>query len=437
MLLGAAVMIALVRHRGDDAGLIVVPADAPDAGGLADRRARAVGGDQKIRRNRIAVGELHIDAIRAVLQSSPQRRREARRRLPSPARPAPRPAPDSRSCARTARPARPRRRTSDSVGRIASCKLGIGDHHVEDRLRAVRDLVPDADGLEQPPRRRRDRRGARVARMALAQRRIGDRDLERYRRAPGAARWPAPARQSRRRRSAHRRARRDSVCGLALSFAMAEVYHCTAIKVPAMSAVHDLLTILDLEQLEVNLFRGRSPQTGWQRVFGGQVIGQALVAATPHRRGRAAAFAARLFPAGRRPEGADHLRGRPHPRRQELHHPARRRASSMASAIFSMSVSFHNDEPGLDHQMTMPDVPHPDAAAERRRDQAEDPAGAAGGGAALLRARSGRSNCGRSISAATAASGRRTTASISGCAPPRRCRTIRRSIAARWPMPRT
>src|SRR5258707_5733913 len=45
------------------------------------------------------------------------------------------------------------------------------------------------------------------------------------------------------------------------------------------SAVQELLTILDLEQLEVNLFRGRSPQVGWQRVFGGQVIGQALVAA--------------------------------------------------------------------------------------------------------------------------------------------------------------
>ena len=39
------------------------------------------------------------------------------------------------------------------------------------------------------------------------------------------------------------------------------------------------LDILDLEPLEVNLFRGRSPQVGWQRVFGGQVIGQALVAA--------------------------------------------------------------------------------------------------------------------------------------------------------------
>src|SRR5215813_12997742 len=45
------------------------------------------------------------------------------------------------------------------------------------------------------------------------------------------------------------------------------------------SAVTDLLATLDLEPIEVNLFRGRSPQVGWQRVFGGQVIGQALVAA--------------------------------------------------------------------------------------------------------------------------------------------------------------
>src|SRR3981081_2300292 len=45
------------------------------------------------------------------------------------------------------------------------------------------------------------------------------------------------------------------------------------------SAVRELLDILDLEPLEVNLFRGRSPQSRWQRVFGGQVIGQALVAA--------------------------------------------------------------------------------------------------------------------------------------------------------------
>jgi acyl-CoA thioesterase-2 len=44
-------------------------------------------------------------------------------------------------------------------------------------------------------------------------------------------------------------------------------------------AVDRLLEILDLEDLEVNVFRGRSPQEKRQRVFGGQVAGQALVAA--------------------------------------------------------------------------------------------------------------------------------------------------------------
>ena len=48
-------------------------------------------------------------------------------------------------------------------------------------------------------------------------------------------------------------------------------------KNPAMDT---LLETLDLERLEARLFRGKSPQVGWQRVFGGQVIGQALVAAT-------------------------------------------------------------------------------------------------------------------------------------------------------------
>src|SRR5437899_11361426 len=52
------------------------------------------------------------------------------------------------------------------------------------------------------------------------------------------------------------------------------------------SAIEDLLGILDLEPLEVNLFRGRSPQDRWQRVFGGQVIGQALVAAARTVEGR-------------------------------------------------------------------------------------------------------------------------------------------------------
>src|SRR5258707_12970277 len=52
------------------------------------------------------------------------------------------------------------------------------------------------------------------------------------------------------------------------------------------NGVIDLISILDLEPIEVNLFRGVSPKTGWQRVFGGQVIGQALVAACRTVEGR-------------------------------------------------------------------------------------------------------------------------------------------------------
>ncbi|HEX3494752.1 MAG TPA: acyl-CoA thioesterase domain-containing protein, partial [Methylocella sp.] len=53
------------------------------------------------------------------------------------------------------------------------------------------------------------------------------------------------------------------------------------------NAVAELLTILDLERIEENIFRGRSPQVGWQRVFGGLVVAQALVAAARTVEGRA------------------------------------------------------------------------------------------------------------------------------------------------------
>ena len=42
------------------------------------------------------------------------------------------------------------------------------------------------------------------------------------------------------------------------------------------AAMDELLGILDLEQLEHNLYRGRSPKLDWQRIFGGQTIAQAL-----------------------------------------------------------------------------------------------------------------------------------------------------------------
>ena len=62
----------------------------------------------------------------------------------------------------------------------------------------------------------------------------------------------------------------------------------------------DLLQLLELEPLEVNLFRGESRDIGAPQVFGGQVLGQALTRGRRHGRGPRGALAARLFPAARR-----------------------------------------------------------------------------------------------------------------------------------------
>lgn len=126
------------------------------------------------------------------------------------------------------------------------------------------------------------------------------------------------------------------------------------------SAVQDLLNILDLEPLEVNLFRGLSPQVGWQRVFGGQVIGQALVAACRTVEGRRAhsMHAYFILPGDPKvPIVYDVERTRD----GKSFSTRRVRAIQHGEPIFTMSVSFHNDEQGLDHQARMPDVPKPDA----------------------------------------------------------------------------
>jgi acyl-CoA thioesterase-2 len=126
------------------------------------------------------------------------------------------------------------------------------------------------------------------------------------------------------------------------------------------SAVQDLLNILDLEPIEVNLFRGRSPQVGWQRVFGGQVIGQALVAAcrTVENRLAHSMHAYFILPGDPKvPIVYDVERTRD----GKSFSTRRVRAIQHGEPIFTMSVSFHNDEAGLDHQAKMPDVPRPDA----------------------------------------------------------------------------
>jgi acyl-CoA thioesterase-2 len=126
------------------------------------------------------------------------------------------------------------------------------------------------------------------------------------------------------------------------------------------SAVQSLLDILDLETLEQNLFRGRSPQDRWQRVFGGQVIGQALVAACRTVEGRQPHSMHAYFLIGGDPKvpiiyEVDRIRdGKSFTTRRVV-------AIQHGQAIFTLMVSFHNDEPGLEHQMPMPDVPPPEA----------------------------------------------------------------------------
>ena len=125
------------------------------------------------------------------------------------------------------------------------------------------------------------------------------------------------------------------------------------------AALDELLSILDLEPLEHNLYRGLSPQVGWQRVFGGQVIGQALVAASRTVEGRAAHSLHAYFLRAGDPAvpiiyEVDRIRdGGSFSTRRVV-------AIQHGHAIFSMAASFHKQEEGLEHQMTMPDVPPPE-----------------------------------------------------------------------------
>jgi len=121
-----------------------------------------------------------------------------------------------------------------------------------------------------------------------------------------------------------------------------------------------VLDLLDLEELEVNIFRGRSPDEDRQRVFGGQVAGQALVAAyRTVARGVCHSLHAYFLRAGdpRAPilYQVDRIRdGRTF---------ATRRAEAIqhGHAIFHLSASFQPPEPGPEHQASMPDVPDPES----------------------------------------------------------------------------
>ena len=123
------------------------------------------------------------------------------------------------------------------------------------------------------------------------------------------------------------------------------------------TALDDLIALLDLEALEVNLFRGVSPKEDQQRVFGGQVAGQALVAAgrtvDPERPVHSlhAYFLRPGDPSVPIIYEVDRIRdGRSFTTRRVV-------AIQHGRPIFNLQASFHVDEPGPDHQDPMPDVP--------------------------------------------------------------------------------
>src|SRR6201999_1127733 len=124
--------------------------------------------------------------------------------------------------------------------------------------------------------------------------------------------------------------------------------------------LEDLIKVMTLERLEINLFRGQSRDIGSPQGFGGQVLGQALVAATATVENRQvhslhAYFLRRgdfnlpiVYEVDRAWDGK---------------HFATRRVVAIQNGqqIFNMSASFQMPEAGLDHQISMPDVPAPES----------------------------------------------------------------------------
>ncbi|MBI3567971.1 MAG: acyl-CoA thioesterase II [Gemmatimonadetes bacterium] len=126
-------------------------------------------------------------------------------------------------------------------------------------------------------------------------------------------------------------------------------------------ATATILALLDLEPLEVNIYRGNNRDLGTGRVFGGQVFAQALVAAQRTVDGPRVAHSAHgyfILPgdlAAPIVYFVDRLRD------GSSFTTRRVTAIQHGRAIFNLSASFHIDEPGFEHHAQMPDVPDPES----------------------------------------------------------------------------
>ncbi len=129
----------------------------------------------------------------------------------------------------------------------------------------------------------------------------------------------------------------------------------------------DLIDLLRLERIEENLFRGQSQDLGWGNVFGGQVLGQALSAATqtvPNDRivHSLHGYFLRTGDASKPiVYDVDCIRdGRSFTTRRVV-------AIQNGKAIFNLAASFQRDEQGFEHSAEMPEVPGPDGLLSERQ----------------------------------------------------------------------
>jgi acyl-CoA thioesterase-2 len=127
------------------------------------------------------------------------------------------------------------------------------------------------------------------------------------------------------------------------------------------TAMETLISTLDIEPIEVDIFRGRSPQVGWQRVFGGLVSAQALMAA--QRTVDSERFIHSLHAYFMRPGDPSVPIVYQVERIRDGSSFNTRRAVAIqhGKAIFALSASFQLEEPGFDHQVPMPSVPMPES----------------------------------------------------------------------------
>jgi acyl-CoA thioesterase II len=130
--------------------------------------------------------------------------------------------------------------------------------------------------------------------------------------------------------------------------------------------IADLLSLLELERLEVNLFRGESRDIGSPQVFGGQVLGQALTAASRTVDGRIVHSLHAYF-LRRGDFNAPIVYEVDRSRDGQSFSNRRVIAIQHGEQIFNMTASFQVMEPGLEHQISMPQVPPPESLPESSR----------------------------------------------------------------------